>query len=223
MQATLTFTSTHQGHPGHQGAFRPSSLYNLENCSVYDLLQYSQNGDIAARHALVGRYQSIIKSTASKMANSRQDAEDLASDIYLHIFSIINSCKNVQTLPGWIKRIAINEAYKNWRKKSRQPSLASLDEVIEASGDAILRGDDRENPAVAHLEKVVQEERSRRLKSALESLPEAQRSLCEMHYVKGLSFEDISEQTNTPIGTIKSRLFRARESMHRKLSDLEIG
>ena len=212
MQATLTFSNPQ--------AARPLPFRSLERCSTEELLVRSQCGDLEARHVLMGRYQSIIYSTASRMASTRQDAEDLATDIYLHVFSVINSCKNIQTLPGWIKRVATNVVYQSWRKKGRQPLQSSLEAVVEAAGDGILGTDESANPATMLLERTIQEERSARLQAALTSLPAHQRVLCDLHYNQTKSFEEIAQETGLPIGTIKSRLFRARETMQRKLGDL---
>lgn len=212
MQATQTLSGP---RPTRWSSFR-----SLERCSIEELLLRSQQGDLDARHALVGRYQSIIHSTANRMASTRQDAEDLATEIYLHIFSVINSCKNTQTLPGWIKRVATNEVYHLWRRKRRQPTQSSLEAFIEASGDGILRADDSSNPAILLMERARQQERRTRLHTALLSLPPHHRILCDLHYVQQKSFEQISEEIGIPLGTIKSRLFRAREAMQRKLGDL---
>lgn len=199
---------------------RRSFTCSLERCSAQELLERSQAGDTDARHALVGRYYSVIHATVSRMASNRQDAEDLDAEVYLHVFKVINSCKNVQTLPGWIKRVTINEVYQTWRRKGRQPLQTSLESVLEASGDGILRGDERENPATILMELTEKQERSERLKKALLSLPAHQRILCELHYGQLRSFEEIAQETGLAMGTIKSRLFRARESMQRKMGDL---
>lgn len=212
MQATLTFS-------GPQPT-RSSYPRSLERCSVEELLWRSQQGELEARHVLLGRYKSIIHSTANRMASTRQDAEDLATDIYLHVFGVINSCKNITTLPAWIKRVATNEVYQLWRRKRRQLDQASLESVVEVSGDSILCADESANPATVLMERTCQEERLARLQSALLSLPAHQRTLCDLHYVQQKSFEQISAETGIPMGTIKSRLFRAREAMQRKLSDL---
>lgn len=215
MQATLTFSAAK--------SVRPSSFRSLDRCSADELLRRSKAGDLDARHALVGRYQSIIQSIANRMARNRPDAEDLAADIYLHVFRVINCCNNTVTLPGWIKRVAINEVYQVWRRKGRMPVQASLEAVVEASGENILRADESENPATILMSRVVQEERSARLRAALASLPAHQRTLCELHYIHCHSFEEIAQETGVALGTIKSRLFRARENMHRKLGDLAVS
>lgn len=212
MQATLAFSTP---QTARRSAFRP-----LSHCSVEELLQRSQAGDLDARHALVGRYQTIINATARRMANNRNDADDLAADIYLHVFTVINSCNNTKTLPGWIKRVAINEVYQGWRRKSRGPVQASLEAVVEASGENVLRTDESEDPATILMSRLVEEERSARLHAALASLPAHQRSVCELHYLHRRSFEEIAHETGVALGTIKSRLFRAREAMQRKLGDL---
>ena len=192
----------------------------LKRFSAHDLLQRSQNNDLEARHELVLRYKSVIFSTANRMVSNRQDAEDLATDIYLHVFRVINSCKDIQTLPGWIKRVAINVVYQAWRRKGRQPVQASLETVVETCGEAILRTDETQDPAVIVMKRVEQEQRRERLTNALQSLPVHQRTLCELYYAQRRSFEEIAHETGLAIGTIKSRLFRAREALHRKLGDL---
>ena len=194
----------------------------LERLTDQQLLDRSKAGDTEARHALVGRYRSVIRATATRMSSNRQDAEDLDADIYLHVFSVINSCKFIATLPGWIKRVATNEVYQAWRRKSRQPLQTSLEAVMEASGDAVLCSDSRENPVAILIERTEKEALSERLKKALLSLPDHQRILCNLYYDQCRSFEEISKETGLAMGTIKSRLFRARESMQRKMSDLAI-
>ncbi|MBB6050788.1 RNA polymerase sigma factor [Armatimonas rosea] len=200
-----------------------ATLTSLSTQSVDALLLQSQNGCLSARHELVGRYRSVIQATASRMSSSRADAEDLAADIYLHVFGVINSCSNTQTLPGWIKRVAINEVYQSWRRKKRQPQQLSLDSVLESCGEGILRGDESENPATILIERTEKIALSERLARALQSLPAHQRLLCELYYDQSRSFEQISHETGLAMGTIKSRLFRARASMHRKMGDLSLA
>lgn len=195
----------------------------LERLTDQQLLDRSKAGDTEARHVLVGRYRSVIRATATRMSSNRQDAEDLDAEIYLHIFNVINSCKFITTLPGWIKRVSINEVYQAWRRKSRQPLQTSLETVLETCGDAVLGTDASENPASILIERTEKEALSERLKKALLSLPDHQRILCDLYYDQCRSFEEISKETGLAMGTIKSRLFRARESMHRKMSDLAIA
>lgn len=215
MQATLTFSTPL--------ASRPSSFCVLQRCSAQELLQRSQSGELEARHELVGRYRSVIQATVTRMLSNRQDAEDLVADIYLHIFSVINSCKNTQTLPCWIKRIAINEVYQTWRRKGRQPNQTSLEAVLEVAGDGILPVDESGNPATILMERTEKQEQSERLQKALLSLPAHQRVLCELYYAQRHSFEEIAQETGLANGTIKSRLFRAREAMQRKMGDLAVA
>jgi RNA polymerase sigma-70 factor (ECF subfamily) len=211
MQATLNFTTSLAPRP----SYRP-----LSRCSAQELLDRSQAGDLEARHELVGRYRSVIQATASRMSANRNDADDLAAEIYLHVFNVVNSCKNVQTLPGWIKRIAINEFYQSCRRERRRPQQTSLEVMVEAGGDAVLCADESENPATIVMAREEKKERSERLAKALHSLPDHHRELCDLYYAKQRSFDEIARETGLAIGTIKSRLFRARESMQRKLGDL---
>ena len=215
MQATQTFStpllsSRRSGH-------------SLNRCTTQELLDRSQAGDLEARHELVGRYRSVIQATASRMAANRNDADDLAAEIYLHVFNVINSCKNVQTLPGWIKRISINEFYQSCRRERCRPLQTSLETMVEAVGDGFLGADESANPATIVLERAEKKERTERLKKALLSLPDHHRELCNLYYAQRQTVEEIARKTGLATGTIKSRLFRARESMHRKLADLVVA
>jgi RNA polymerase sigma-70 factor, ECF subfamily len=215
MQATQNFsTSLLSSRP---------NVRSLSRCTTQELLDRSQAGDLDARHELVGRYRSVIQATASRMAANRNDADDLAAEIYIHIFNVINSCRNVQTLPGWIKRISINAFYQSCRRQRSRPVQTSLETMIELGGDGFLGADESANPATIVLDRVQKEELSERLKKALLSLPEHHRQLCYLYYSQDRSIEEIAQETGTAVGTIKSRLFRARESMHRKLADLVVA
>ena len=194
-------------------ALRCTAKTATRSCSLDELMSRIKRGNLAARHELLGRYYSIIAATASRMTRNRRDAEDLAGDIYLHVFNVLPSCNNTKTLPGWIKRVVINKCYEKYRSEQRQPRQNSLEAVVETCGDSILCADPSQNP-----ETILQEtERSERLNKALHSLPEHQLFLCELYYVQSHTFEQIAHETGLPMGTIKSRLFRARETLQRKL------
>ena len=214
MQATINLLTPSAPRPSYR---------SISRCTTQELLDRSQAGGIEARHELVGRYRSVIQATASRMAANRNDADDLAAEIYIHVFNVVNSCRNVQTLPSWIKRIAINEFYQKCRRARRHVPQTSLELMVEVGGDAVLPVNESENPATILMERFVTEERQERVQKALQSLPKHHRDLCEMYYVKQIPFEQITQETGIAIGTIKSRLFRARESMKRKLSDLIVA
>lgn len=163
---------------------RRISQSSLERFTDQQLLDRSQAGDTDARHALVGRYRSVIRATAMRLSSNRQDAEDRDAEIYLHVFRVINSCNNIQTLSGWIKRVAINEIYQNWRRKKRQPQQVSLESIVESSGEGVLRGEESTNPATILLEQTETQDQSERLSRALVSLPAPQRLLCDLYYVQ---------------------------------------
>ena len=221
-------TSTLSNNSNHSNAVKTANApvvtpkrvsVDMKRCSVDELHRRIQEGDVEARHEMVGRYYSIIQATAYKMAKNSWDAEDLAGELYLHVFKVIHLCNNTKTLPGWIKRITLNAFYNKCRKERNQPLNESLEMVIEAQGDRILRGDDEENPANILMNEFNREDRTTRLQKALQSLPEHQRELCDLYYTQCHSFEEIAREKNLALGTIKSRLFRARDAMQRKLGD----
>src|SRR5689334_18481896 len=81
---------------------------HFRRCSPLELLTLSREGDNDARHCLVGRYQGLINALAWRMTSNPSDAEDMISEAYLRVYRVLHSCQNVETLPGWIKRITIN-------------------------------------------------------------------------------------------------------------------
>lgn len=193
---------------------------SLRRSSPEELLRRSQRGELAARHALVGRYDNIIRATATRLAGPGQEADDLSTEIYLHLFSVIHRCKNVQTLPGWIKKIAVNEVYLRYRRHRRLSRHLSLETLLATVGEAALGTDLDQNPAHVVLEALQHHERRERLQQALSSLPEHHRDICERFYQQQHTCEEIVEETGLALGTVKSRLFRARGSLQRKLGDL---
>lgn len=196
----------------------PSRNRNLSKLANPDLLQMSKDGNVEAAHCLISRYTPLIASVARRLAPNPSDAADVVSEAYLRIFEVINSCRSVETLPGWIKKITINVFNRLWYKKRRAQGV-SLDYLMEVAGDTVIPATE-ENPATTVLGEWENKERERRLGLALESLSEPYREIVDMFYTQNLSYEDIAQKTGLSLGTVKSRLFRAREALQRKLGDL---
>jgi len=196
----------------------PSRNRDLNKLPNPALLQLSQSGNTDAAHCLIARYQPLIHSIARRLATNPSDAADLVSEAYLRIYEVINTCRNIETLPGWIKKITVNVFNRLWQKNHRTQGV-SLDYLMEVAGDTMMPSTD-ENPATMVMNEWEEKERERRMASGLLSLSQPYREIVEMFYQKGMSYEDIASQTGLSLGTVKSRLFRAREALQRKLGDL---
>lgn len=185
--------------------------------SDHDLLVLSRSGNAAAAHCLIGRHRHVIESVARRVSHSRTDAADLVSEIYLRVFDVLNSCRNAAALPAWIKRVALNVFRGLYRRDRRRPSI-SLEVLEEAAGDRLLPVvDDPEQMPESRLER---RERDQRIHRAVASLSAEHRELVRMFYLEDLCYEEIAVRTGLKPGTVKSRLFRAREALVRKLGDM---
>lgn len=204
MTTTLSAFPTSRGAPGENGA-------------VARLLALSQSGDIAATHELIARYHNLVGALAWRLTPNSHDAHDLASDTYVRLFAVLNTCRDINTLPAWITRITVNLFNKGY-KKNKQRREISLGGLLE-SGDTGYTSSE-EDPARQILGQFEATERRERMMEAVTSLSPMYRAILDQFYTEGRSYEEIASAAHIPINTVKSRLFRAREALRRKLADL---
>ena len=218
MSSAMTFSnapaSTTTMYPASsRKATNAVSTLAMNRMSDDSLLELHRQGYTDAAHILLSRYQNIIQATARRMVPRGMDAGDVASEIYIHLFNVLHTCRNTQTLPGWIKRISINVFHTLYQKNRRHQSL-SLDQMIEDAGEAAL-------PRVVDtpLIRLESELVVGRFDKAVASLPETYRKVWDLYFREERSYEEIAQQMDLSLGTVKSRLFRAREALQRKLGD----
>ena len=169
-----------------------------------DIIKKIQNGDNSAYNVMILKYQNRIYSTLLGFLKSPQDAEDLMQQAFVKGWQTINKFRGESSFYTWIYRIAINLA-KNHLKKSSvvnsSKNISSEQNEIEFSVDL--------NP----LHELEREQLKFRLKSFIAKLPESLRTAFLMREEEGKTYEEISRATDCPIGTVRSRIFRAREEI----------
>jgi RNA polymerase sigma-70 factor, ECF subfamily len=143
------------------------------------------------------------------MVRSPDDADDLTQDTFVRAHRGLKTFKDEYDFHPWLYRIAVNQAINFLNKRKRQ-AAADLDEVPE--GD-IRAGPEPESP----LQSASRQELLTRLESALDKLPEEQRTVFLLRVQEGLSYEEIAETMDTPKGTVMSRLARARMALRKHL------
>lgn len=201
---------------------QPNNGYTLNNLSSAQWNRYAdeemllrcQRGEKSALTALLKRFERPIFALAYRLSGNYDDTNDIAATAYLRICQTIHSCKSAITLPAWVNRIVTNVFYDMCRRSQRRQA-SSLDEIIERTDDSGLPFHDGQDKSP--LSHVNDQERKTVLEKAIASLPEAQRVLVQLFYQEEYSYEEISEVTGVPVGTIKSRLNRARTTLQRKL------
>jgi RNA polymerase sigma factor (sigma-70 family) len=181
----------------------------LKGARDSDLVAWSKAGDIEAFGELVRRYQKPVFRIVLRMVRSPDDADDLTQDTFVRAHRGLKTFKDEYDFHPWLYRIAVNQAINFLNKRKRQ-AAADLDEVPE--GD-IRAGPEPESP----LQSASRQELLTRLESALDKLPEEQRTVFLLRVQEGLSYEEIAETMETPKGTVMSRLARARMALRKHL------
>ncbi len=171
-----------------------------------ELIPLVRQGNLAAFEALYDKYKGRVYRTALAITRDRGAAEDILQECFLRVYVHIDKIDVSLPLSPWIHRIAVNLSY-NWVTK-RQRWISSLGEVIEQLvGDH--RGSTERTWEREELQRIVQE--------AIHSLSFAQRVVVVLFYLNGFSLEEIAYILDCPVGTVKSRLYYARQNLKRKL------
>jgi RNA polymerase sigma-70 factor (ECF subfamily) len=181
-----------------------------------DLVKRARRGDLAAYDELVRRYQERIYATVYHMTANHEDANDLAQEAFIKAFHALRSFKGGSSFYTWVYRIAVNKTinFLKQRKHRPQMSLDDLDFNAEHDPDLVALISEKTPRREAGL-KELQE----KLNAALQRLSEPHRLVVTLHDVQGLSHEEIAKIMDCNIGTVRSRLFYARQQLQAYLSD----
>lgn len=190
----------------------------MSQSSVDDalLIERCQKGDRDAFDTLIDRYSQRAYQYAYRLAHDPEEASDVVSDAFIRIYNALGNFKGQSAFTTWMYRILTN-CYLDRRKKEKNKQTVSLDtssKTDEGSHEWQLESPDATPDQ--DFERLAREETVQR---ALQELPEYQRVMMVMFHTEMLSYEEIAEALNTPIGTVKSRLNRARLQLRELLSE----
>jgi len=188
---------------------------NLENLSDEKLIDKCRTGDRKAFDVLIKRYERPIYHLAYRLSGNYDDAHDIAAETFLRIYRAIGTFQCAITLPAWINRIVANVFYDTRRHAYRHPAV-SLDALVEKTGDSLL-ANEKATAKSPHAEAEENERRSI-LARAVQSLPDYQRMMVTLFHSEGRTYEEIAEIMKIPVGTVKSRLNRARLALRERLA-----
>jgi RNA polymerase sigma-70 factor, ECF subfamily len=180
-----------------------------------ELVRRSRQDDQDAFAALVDRYQDKIYNLAYRMTGNREEAEDVAQETFLHTYRALDTFRLEERFSPWIYKIASNLCLDRLRKQ-RHP-VVSLDEPVGPDGDMPQQVADWSNsPDRVYETTEIRED----TQEAISSLPPKYKMVVVLRHVQDLSYDEIANILGIPQGTVKTRLFRAREILRRKLSQL---
>ncbi len=171
-----------------------------------ELVVQCQLGERQALEVLVKRYQKTVFAMLYQLAPDWHDIADLAQEVFIRVYRHIASLRNPKTFRAWLNQITINLFYDELRKRPRKISTISLDRT----------GDDdeqiREFPDLSQGpdEIVLNQELAVFIRQAMNELPEQFRTVIVLRELQGLSYEEIAESLGCELGTVKSRIARAR-------------
>jgi RNA polymerase sigma-70 factor, ECF subfamily len=180
------------------------------------LIQRCVAGEEVACAELVAGHERMVYSLALHLLGDRDEALDLSQEVFLRVFRTIGSFRGQSALRTWIYRIVINQARNRqrfWRRRRRSDQV-SLDQHVAEHGDLTQPGDGT-SPHRA----LARKELASRLWSALNDLPFDQRTVIVLREIDGLSYEDIAFSLGVAVGTVKSRLTRARQALRVQLRE----
>jgi RNA polymerase sigma-70 factor (ECF subfamily) len=193
----------------------PLSLDRLQSLSDEALIEQCRRSDPAAFDVLIRRYERPIYHMALRLAGNYEDAHDIAAEAFLRIYRAFGTFHEAITLPAWIKRIVTN-VYHDTRRYVRRRPAVSLDALTEKTRDVLGTG---ERPSPVSLQAQVEANECKAILSeAITALPEYQRRIITLFHYEHCSYEEIAAAMRIPVGTVKSRLCRARLALRQMLA-----
>lgn len=181
------------------------------------LVEEARAGRYEAYEELVRRYQRRVYALIYNMTGNRDDAEDLVQDVFIKAYRSLNGFKGDSSFYTWIYRIAVNRTINFLKQRKRRAADLRLDDMDQAveRDPAYVELRARESPvrdlSLAELQK--------KLNEALLTLSEKHRTVVVLHDIQGMPHEDIARIMKCSVGTVRSRLFYARQHLQRELAE----
>jgi len=184
--------------------------------SDQQLVERVQAGEKAAFDLLVRKYQHRVLKLVSRFVSDAAEAEDVAQEAFLKAYRALASFRGDSAFYTWLYRIAINTAKNALVSNRRRPVDFDLDLQDPEQYDRHARLKEGDTPEGV----LLTEEIRSVVEKAMEQLPEDLRTAIVLRELEGLSYEEIAEAMDCPVGTVRSRIFRAREAIDKKLKPL---
>jgi RNA polymerase sigma-70 factor, ECF subfamily len=184
------------------------------------LVRRVQRGERGAYDLLVLKYQHKVVKLVMRYLRDPADAEDVAQEAFIKAYRALPQFRGDSAFYTWLYRIAINTAKNALAARDRNPVSYELDmQSNDDSSDVVNRLRDPETPEGLALTEEIRDT----VNQAIEALPEDLRTAIVLRELEGLSYEEIAASMDCPVGTVRSRIFRAREAIDRRLREVFDG
>ncbi|VAW37746.1 RNA polymerase sigma factor RpoE [hydrothermal vent metagenome] len=181
-----------------------------------ELVKQAQKGDIKAFELLVQRYQQKVGGVISKLIKDYHEIQDITQDVFIKVYKALPNFRGDSAFYTWIYRIAINTAKNHLVAKGRRIQNSDIEPVDAENYSGGFEQQNFDTPDAEYerqeIEKVVHD--------SIEGLPDDLKQAIMLREVDGLSYEEIAETMQCPIGTVRSRIFRARDAVDNALKPL---
>ena len=191
-------------------------MSGVEETTDQQLVDQVMAGNKNAFNLLVMRYQHRVAALIARFVQDPQEVEDVAQEAFIKAYRALPLFRGDSAFYTWLYRIAVNTAKNHLVARSRRPPAHDLeiDEVEPAEIGSVLH--EIESPEGS----LSTSELKDAIEAAVDSLPEELKTAFTLREFSGLSYEDITEVMDCPVGTVRSRIFRAREAIDRKIKEL---
>ncbi|MDZ7333066.1 MAG: sigma-70 family RNA polymerase sigma factor [candidate division KSB1 bacterium] len=178
-----------------------------------ELIRRALAGDQQGYREILKRYRAPLYNVLFRMVHNKMEAEDLVQEAFIKAFGALSTFNDEYAFSTWLFKIAINNCIDHLRKKRLK--TFSLDKPIDAKDGEIRR----ELPDVTYQPEntLLSKEKTRLIEQAIQNLPEKYRVSIILRHTEEKSYEEISQILNIPLGTVKARIFRAREMLKKQL------
>ncbi len=178
-----------------------------------DLIRQALAGDQQGYREILKRYRAPLYNLLFRMVHNKMEAEDLVQEAFIKAFGALATFNDEYAFSTWLFKIAINNCIDHFRKKRLK--TFSLDKPIDARDGEIRR----ELPDVTYQPEntLLSKEKTQLIEQAIQNLPEKYRISIILRHTEEKSYEEISQILNIPLGTVKARIFRAREMLKKQL------
>lgn len=179
------------------------------------LISRSQAGDRSAFNALVQKHHARAYQYAYRLTRHSDEASDIVIEAFLRVFNALHNFKGQSSFITWLYRIMTN-CYLDHKKRDKSKRNVSLESTLQTDSGELTRQFEDESPSP--YEETERDARSIRMDQAVSQLPEFQRAMIVMYHSEMMSYEEIAAALDLPVGTVKSRLNRARLSLRELLA-----
>lgn len=190
---------------------------DYKNLDLIMLIEEAQTSDSAALEELLRRHEGLVFSMLYHLSANIDNIDDLAQEAMMRVARSIKTLKNKENFKLWMNHIICNVFYDDLRKKKRRPQVLSIDNFYEDTPETPQK--EIEDTSINPDEKLKNVELNLIIRNAIRGLEEHFREVVVLRELQGLSYEQIAKILDTNVGTVKSRLARARTKLRQKLKN----